>query len=257
MRDTDDPTTAELQAHEERAIFECFVESVGLAVAIATIESCEPPAPDILCQMTDGEWVAFELGELSDEGFRHAHGKMMEFRRLLHERVDALPVAVRARFLHEFRDARIDVDFNPAVSMHHFPNAILELYTWLVDRELKNDVVMSSELPRSIANAIGAVKITRHRPQMIEPSLGMRVLPPPIALITKKAKARYVTEHPIELLLHSFFPLPDAWIEEYGQRLRDMIDASSFRRLWVFSPSERTTSRALKLEYRRNSQRAE
>ena len=51
----------------ERRVFRDFARQSGLNIAIETIESKEPPEPDILCSTIDGEFIAFELVEFCDE----------------------------------------------------------------------------------------------------------------------------------------------------------------------------------------------
>jgi hypothetical protein len=58
------PSRADLKAARERAIFAGFAQAGRPDIDLATIESCEPPEPDIACATRDGERLAFELAEL-------------------------------------------------------------------------------------------------------------------------------------------------------------------------------------------------
>lgn len=57
-------TPEDEKAAYERDIFRLFVQSADLPVLPRSIQSRPPPEPDILCQLEDGAFVAFELGEL-------------------------------------------------------------------------------------------------------------------------------------------------------------------------------------------------
>lgn len=53
---------------EQRA-FKLFAEQGPLHIVPSSIESRDPPSPDIVCTLEGGERVAFELVELVDEDF--------------------------------------------------------------------------------------------------------------------------------------------------------------------------------------------
>ena len=55
-----------VQAEAERAVFREFAKKANLPIDLRSIESREPPEPDILCRGNDGEFIAFELVSLSD-----------------------------------------------------------------------------------------------------------------------------------------------------------------------------------------------
>jgi hypothetical protein len=54
-----DPRPCRAQAERERAIFTRFAQGGRPDIDLATIESREPPEPDIACATLDGERVAF------------------------------------------------------------------------------------------------------------------------------------------------------------------------------------------------------
>ena len=49
------------QAENELKIFRKFAEICPYSIDINSIEKREPPEPDILCKMVDGEMLAFEI----------------------------------------------------------------------------------------------------------------------------------------------------------------------------------------------------
>jgi hypothetical protein len=58
------PSRADLKAARERAIFTRFAQAARPDIDQATIESREPPEPDIACATLGGERLAFEMAEL-------------------------------------------------------------------------------------------------------------------------------------------------------------------------------------------------
>jgi hypothetical protein len=58
------PSRADLKAARERTIFTRFAQAGRPGIDLSTIESREPPEPDIACATLSGERLAFELAEL-------------------------------------------------------------------------------------------------------------------------------------------------------------------------------------------------
>jgi hypothetical protein len=75
---------------------------------------------------------------------------------------------------------------------------------------------------------------------------GLAIGDPTHSNIRKKLVGkRYSTAHPMELVAYveidALLP-PDVWVPTFGQRMRDLLDDSPFRRLWVFVLPGRKTS---------------
>ncbi len=142
------------KAARERAIFTEFVNVAGLPVLSRSIESRPEPEPDILCELRGEGPVAFELGELIDQG---------------------------------------------------------------------------------LARAIS-----------IGDSNGLAVDDTALTMAAKLTKT-YRTPHPMELVLYGWaIVLPrDAWLPKFGERLKDLLDRSMFRRLWVANLSSRPGDRGI------------
>lgn len=63
----------------------------------------------------------------------------------------------------------------------------------------------------------------------------------------KLVEKRYETPHPKELLAYSNVMLtpPDVWIPKFEARLNDLLDRSTFRRLWVVNLTPRADERGV------------
>lgn len=239
--DEDNPTLSELQAYEELRMFELFLEYAQLPVIRSTIESRSPPAPDVLCQLESGERVAFELGELSDPEYRKNESVMLQFRKLLWRCFRELPDEIREALTKRYWECRIDVTFRPEVSLRRCEDVVRVFYRWLADQKRLIGTLASNQLPAEVGCAIPQIRISETSPALwIEPAFGMNVSEPDLSVFEKKLGKMYEQTYPIELLLHSTWPLRTAWFERYVETLRAGIDGSPFRRVWIFSPTERT-----------------
>lgn len=58
--------TVNKQKYRELLIFKEFAEVSPLCIDINSIESRDPPEPDIVCLLQNGNYVYFELTELID-----------------------------------------------------------------------------------------------------------------------------------------------------------------------------------------------
>lgn len=240
--DNDYPTSEEIQRYEERRMFDLFLEYAHLPVIASSIESRRPPEPDILCRLEDGETIAFELAELSDQNAQRGWNTMMQFRTSLHRIFNDLPPEVRSELGGLYRMCRIDVTFDPDVSLRRHATAISALYSWLAKQPRFIGNLDANALPQDVASAIPKVRISEPAPHLwIEPAFSMRVREPDLSVFEKKLKSQYDTSHPVELLLHSTSMLSHRWIDHYSGFLRESIASSPFRRVWVFSPSERAS----------------
>lgn len=250
-RSEDNPSNAELQAYEERRLFELFAEYANLPVITDSIQTCAPPAPDILCTMRDGAKVAFELGELSDEKFRQGNGTMLQSRDLLWRAFRSLAPSYQSELQRYYASALISVQFSPTASLRRREDVLPQLFEWMAS-DLPERETLAPMLPTSVEGVVEKLVISRPYPAFtIEPGFATRVVPPTLRIVDKKLKAIYESEYPIELLLHMPFPfVPLAqWLQTHEQWLRAKVEGSVFRRVWVFSPAERTADTAAKLIY--------
>ena len=59
--------TEAAKAERERLVFEAFIKKSGLQIGPESIQSCDPPEPDIVCWQENEGKIAFELTEICDE----------------------------------------------------------------------------------------------------------------------------------------------------------------------------------------------
>lgn len=88
-------TARDDQAEAERAIFTEFAETVPLA--FNSIESRQPPEPDLLCDVVGEGPVAFELAQVVNEALERATSGDYEARRQFRAAYNALAPEARLR----------------------------------------------------------------------------------------------------------------------------------------------------------------
>lgn len=71
------------QAESERALFKLFAETVELSIASDSIESRNPPEPDIRCTLAEAGPQCFELVEIIDSDLAKAVGILLKFQNRL------------------------------------------------------------------------------------------------------------------------------------------------------------------------------
>jgi hypothetical protein len=59
--------TEAAKKERERLVFEAFIKKSGLQIGPESIQSCDPPEPDIVCWQENEGKIAFELTEICDE----------------------------------------------------------------------------------------------------------------------------------------------------------------------------------------------
>ena len=165
--DHDDPTNSELQQYEEKRVFEEFVEYASLPVIAESIQSRESPEPDIYCELSGGDRIAYELGELCDEGFRLGYGTMLQSRELLQQGIAGLEPSTREKFVQKYSDAFISVQFVPAASLRRRAQTIAAFYQWLSQSGPTSGELSDTQLPAEFSGIITKLAISRNRPRLV------------------------------------------------------------------------------------------
>jgi hypothetical protein len=131
------------KAARERRIFHTFAayasRAFGLDVIPGTIESREPPEPDILCEIPGPGPIAFELGEILDEEAMKAMSTMMSARDALLAHRATLPFHDQIALHRRFATREVRIAFRRDKALRTLQAVIPEIYRWLL-----RDVPMTS-----------------------------------------------------------------------------------------------------------------
>jgi len=239
------------KADRERSIFRRFVQSAGLPVPLASIESRTPPEADILCEITGHGTIAFEL--VTIDGRNYCKGRSV-YEATARALANACPthspqhaalgrkfgnVAMIAFFRHNASLRERKAHFPPLISLllNNVPAPVRPGSSFFPPDPLRKTIerVHVSESPTFALLANGIVT-----------ALSANTL----HNLRRKLKSTYPRSHPVELLAHTQM---QPWSVNVGVEtqifdlIRERQPASAFRRVWVFDVHG--TEPALKFGY--------
>lgn len=222
----------------ELQIFSGFAEICPLAIDLATVKQPDPPRPDIVCRLINGENVAFELVEVVD----CATGRRSEMDLMLRgefaTQIEDMTPEVRKRFQCNYCDAHIYVEFDYDHSISKRRTGVAKVLGWLSGTK-QND----GEHKPKIA-AIEMVRISNSeqgRPSFGVNTAGMHSEPVVDRVRTKLEKKHYVTTSRLELLCYFDRIVASnakAWEPSLIEYLDENLSKSRFAKVWVYEKHE-------------------
>lgn len=205
---------------------------------LTSIQKREPPEPDVLCQYTDGQWVAFELVEICNR----RNARFMGSSHLAYAHTtfayQALPPEHRQRFDERFIDVPLSFHVRPEASMNALRKALPSLLVELISATRDEISYEYGPLSAAVQGAIGKVREGgKHvSPGEVNFNIGGSFDPViPLDAIAAKLSKRYAARGPVELLAH-FGALAWGQDKAYQQRIHDLFanrGLGQFRRVWV------------------------
>ncbi len=196
----------------------------------------EPPFPDVLCTLTDGTRVAFELTEAIDPAVVRSVKSSNAARARMYDYQGKMGSSDRAKLKGILGDAHVSVHYTTDMTEARFKQLLPGVFNLLLDLTPG----MKGELEyRSLPDGIQRIYVTRG---MNGPLFGPRgpalyVRETTASQIEKKFSKQYECDCPIELVVHSATkPLPPEplWCEEVHEFVEREIKRSPFRKVWVF-----------------------
>lgn len=237
------------QAEHEREIFKEFAEVAPFTVLPGTIQSRNPPEPDILCQIEHHGEVGFELTELIDQDYMARLGLMFKTKQYLNNYWQKeLDTSGSDLFRNKYSDALLHFEYSQETALKERKDTAKKVFQKLLklpnDSEgqfMKSDPELSPIIKWVQISRIGSVE-----PIIDVSSYGWLGDPTAIA-ISKKFKKNYMCDYPIELLAHinwGIMPHKEVW-KDSAKRTASNISGSPFRKLWVFD----NTDKSIKYSY--------
>jgi hypothetical protein len=225
------------QADSEQAIFRLFAQTVDLPVVPDSIESRNPPEPDIRCIFMEAGPRCFELVEVVDSDLAKAIGIQVKFQ----SRLEAI---VRDRRVKGVADALVFVRFSSSTTNSQKQHAC-DVIVNVLER-LPNGFVGSID-PGDHGGLIGVVrKLQLSRGTFVGPAFqvdgGAFISDPIIERLREKFEKTYTTDAPVELLAYyELHPTARAEFElpGVGDYVRANLRMSPFSRVWVFDVANR------------------
>lgn len=226
------------QAETERTVFLEFAPLSGLPIDIATVESREPPQPDIVCNIAGSGSVGFELTELIDRKFMARLSLMAKTRQKLAEVLKtSLSSVESSEFQRRFGNALLHFVYRPDTSQNRRQTITLPALRKLLELPTDFEGVALREHPE-LSPVLEEVRVNRgaFRGPVLDVDSSGWLGDPTAPAIRKKLSKTYECDYPLELLAYidiDLLPPEDAWLAA-AEEAAAGLPASPFRKLWVF-----------------------
>lgn len=220
------------QAQSEQALFKLFADSVALSVVPNSIESRNPPEPDIRCRLYDIGPQCFELVEIIDADLAKAVGVQLKFQERLSE-------GAQARQVQGLADALVFADFSRSSTNAQKQQACDVLLDVLGQLPAGFAGNVDPTPHAGLVGVLSKIRITRG--DFAGPSFQVGgatfISDPVIERIRQKFAKTYTTDAPIDLL--AYYQMHPTYRAEYelpglDEYVGNNIASSPFVRVWVF-----------------------
>ncbi len=235
------------QTRSELGIFQTFAEVCPLNITQESISKRNPPEPDVLCKLAEGEEVAFELVEIIDKDWARLTSGQFREAQTLRDGYRASTGEYRRALDERIADALVYVSFVADVHAKQRRSAVPDILRLL--STIRPDFCGDWK-PSSGTTLHGTVRgITVSRGDWDGPEFDVEAVgaigDPTLERVLAKWRKSYASAHPIELL--AYYELqPQApkalWLSSLDSFVRDNWNASPFRQVWVFDIGSRTIS---------------
>ena len=228
----------------ELATFRRFAEVCPLAIDVESIENRLPPEPDIMCRLSSGEEIAFELVEIIDQEWARLTSGMFRDRKALRAAFDAASGEFRAALDARLHNALVYVEFTNDATSSQRRGAVPAILHQLTDLPIDFEGRWRPPAGTQLADVLRGFTISRGSfggPEF-DVSAASSIGEPTVDRIRTKYRRTYATTRPIELL--AFYELqPLAPKALWHRRLESFVEASwstaPFRRVWLFDVGSR------------------
>ena len=236
------------QKRSELAIFRVFAEVCPLNVVLTSIENRDPPEPDVVCGIGNGEeQVAFELVEIIHDGWASLTSGQFRDTTSLRDAYKSSTGEQRIALDGRLGNALVYVSFCAGIPAKRRRAAVSDILEYL--STILPDFTGDWKPPVGCAlhDTVRSIRISRG--DFPGPEFDVEAVTaigdPTVDTIRAKWAKNYSSPHPIELLAyHELQPqAPEVlWLPALESFLRDNWDGSPFRRVWLFDVGPRTIS---------------
>ncbi len=225
------------QQKDERKIAEKFLQTAEIKIQANSIQSLEPPFPDVLCTLVGGKTIAFELTETVDPN-RVRKTKLSNNMRIeMCTYFENMSPSEQERLQKLFGNASLCFNFDDKTSKSSFGQLLPSIFKFLLN--CPSD--MNGNIKRkSLPNGVKGIRITRFAAlngPMFNTSNALYWADKALERIRDKFQKQYKCSCPIELLIHSRTrPLVPVvfWLSDVQKLVVNKLATSPFRRVWIF-----------------------
>ena len=230
------------QIEDELHAFRVFAAQFLLPVISESIQKRDPPEPDILCRLADGNHVAFELVEICHPKNAAFMGGVGARADLIEKAYQNLPAEIKSRFDGRFVNSPLSFEFLPKASQHQISARIRGILCELMNQASSkdDDWVFSTDARKVLASVRARGRVdTPGRPSFnIAGSFAHEDVV--VESVMSKLSKTYETSHPIELVAY-FGGRALELSREWKESLQDILCSKGlgqFRRIWILGSSE-------------------
>lgn len=229
----------------EISVFKEFVKFCLLE--IVSFDSKDPPEPDILCELKNGNKLAFELVEAVDHNQARQHDLSISVKQEMRQYYESLSGSSKNNFNNLYGNADLFFKFGDDLTKNKILNNLPEIFTFLLSLDEKSEGNIKNTTP-NFPNVCKKIRINRgcFIGPMFNISNAMYIKDGVTEALSSKFNKAYSCSYPIELIIHSDTRplLPSTlWIDEVKGYIKENLLNSPFRRVWVFGLHE------MKIEY--------
>lgn len=233
------------QAEKERTIFLEFVPASGLAVDTESVESRNPPEPDIVCQISGRGIVGFELTELIDQAFMARLRLMGQTRRHLADAwQSSLSSTESSQFRRKYGNALLHFVYREGGTLRKREAVTIPVLRALL--RLPDDFEGTVNDASEFSSVVAEIRVSRggFRGPVLDVDSSGWLGDPTAAACLKKLSKTYECAYPVELLAYieiDLLPPEDVW-KAAIEKLADKFSASQFEKVWVFDRASKSVS---------------
>jgi hypothetical protein len=226
---------------KEIRVFRTFATEANLGIIPASIEKRHPPEPDILCRLTDGSKLAFELVEIVDPKNAAFLGSAPRLAALIEKAYQDMPHNLRLRFDSKFVNSTLSFEFQMGASRNLIEARLPSIMAELANQPSGNDRewVFSSRVSKILVSVRrrGRVEVSGRPSFNLAGEFAHDDLV--VERVLAKISKTFRTDYPVELL--AYFDVlgwnkPIGWIEPLRAALVS-VGLGPFRRVWIVEQS--------------------
>lgn len=226
------------QKEIEKKVFKAFCNLCELTIDINSIQNRPEPEPDILCEIKQNGFLAFELTEIIDRDYANNFNKQIYSINILYDYYSNLSMDQKKQFDKLYMNARISPFFYEKCTKKKREKVLPQVFEHLLSLDGKFEGITLKNTDK-YQDILSGIKITRgrfNRPLFDSPSATL-FDDPTLLSITKKFNKKYKSEYPIHLLgyfdLQSRLP-EEIWLPSVVNFCKKFIHESHFEKIWIF-----------------------
>lgn len=231
------------QRDNETNIFTRFAMLCPYKIDLDSIEQRDPPEPDISCNLSNGNTIAFELVESIDESLAKSFYDAFNLKQAFMDALEKMPIEKSILFNSNFQNASFYISFALGLTARKknglIPTILDHLLALEKTYEGTIDIHHILELNKTVRNIV--VSRGRYVGPLFEIAAGGSFGEPCLYRVREKFNKKYKEVSDMELLvyfeLQPGIPL-DHWLPQVEKFIRENIRETKFKRVWIYSVSK-------------------